>query len=143
MVISGVFFGGKPKDLLQSVSRGGLDAYVSDAILEEYNAIVREMTVRNKGKLHEEIYQAFLDDVTVIQTVSHVEICRDPDDNKFLSCAKDAKALYIVSGDKDLLDIRQFEGIQVVTVKEFCERYLAHGVFLPDEISEDTGMGAL
>ena len=36
---------------------------------------------------------------------------------------KDAKALYIVSGDKDLLSLERFESIEIVTAKEFCERY--------------------
>ena len=49
---------------------------------------------------------------------------RDPDDDKFIECAVDAEALYIVSGDNDLLDIGQYEGIQIITAKEFCEKYL-------------------
>ena len=53
-----------------------------------------------------------------------LEICRDPDDDKFINCARDAHAMYIVSGDKDLLVVQQFENISIVTAKEFCERYL-------------------
>ena len=34
-------------------------------------------------------------------------VCRDSDDDKFINCAVDAKALYIVSGDSDLLDIKE------------------------------------
>ena len=60
----------------------------------------------------------------IIEPVTHVEICRDSDDNKFLECAKDSHALYIVSGDKDLLVIEQFGNIQIVTAKDFYEIYL-------------------
>lgn len=60
----------------------------------------------------------------IIEPVTHVEICRDPDDNKFLECAKDSRALYIVSGDKDLLVIEQFGNIQIMTAKAFFEKYL-------------------
>ena len=60
----------------------------------------------------------------IIEPVTHVEICRDPDDNKFLECAKDSHALYIVSGDKDLLVIEKYENIQIVTAKTFFEKYL-------------------
>ncbi|MGP1612214.1 MAG: putative toxin-antitoxin system toxin component, PIN family [Catonella sp.] len=45
----------------------------------------------------------FITKLELIEPVTHTDICRDPDDNKFLSCAYDTKALYIVSGDKDLL----------------------------------------
>ena len=29
-----------------------------------------------------------------------------------------------VSGDKDLLDLKKFEGIEIVTAKEFYEKYV-------------------
>jgi predicted nucleic acid-binding protein len=39
----------------------------------------------------------------IIEPITQVKIYRDPDDNKFLGCTRDSHALYIVSGDKDLL----------------------------------------
>ena len=41
--------------------------------------------------------------------------------NKFLECAMDSKCYYIVSGDKDLLTVKEYEGIGIVTVAEFLE----------------------
>ncbi len=61
----------------------------------------------------------------IIEPVTHVRICRDPDDDKFLECAKDSQALYIVSGDKDLLVIKRFENVRIVTAKDFCEEYFS------------------
>lgn len=58
----------------------------------------------------------------VIERKSNVKVCRDPDDDKFISCAVDAKCFYIVSGDKDLLTLEEYEGIEIVTVAEFFER---------------------
>lgn len=43
----------------------------------------------------------------------------DPTDNIFLECAVDAKADYILSGDKHLLDLEMYEGIQIVRTKDF------------------------
>ena len=60
----------------------------------------------------------------IIEPISDVKISRDPDDDKFINCAKDAHALYIVSGDKDLLVLEQYDTIQIITAKEFCEKYL-------------------
>lgn len=59
----------------------------------------------------------------MIDPVTRVKLSRDPDDDKFLGCAKDARALYIVSGDKDLLVLERYEEIEIITAKEFCERY--------------------
>lgn len=59
----------------------------------------------------------------IVESRSVIQLSRDLDDDKFLSCAKDAKALYIVSGDMDLLVFEKFENIEIITAKDFCERY--------------------
>ncbi|MBR3355647.1 MAG: putative toxin-antitoxin system toxin component, PIN family [Oscillospiraceae bacterium] len=61
--------------------------------------------------------------VSVIEPSSHVRVCRDPDDNKFIECALDGQCNYIVSGDKDLLDIRHYKNIRIITVSEFLGLY--------------------
>ena len=43
----------------------------------------------------------------------------DPDDNKFLACALEAEADYIISGDKHLLNLHYFKDIPIITVREF------------------------
>ena len=45
--------------------------------------------------------------------------CRDPKDDKFLSCALEGDAEYVVTGDRDLLDIGTFRGIRIVKPAEF------------------------
>ncbi len=60
----------------------------------------------------------------MIETETEIKTCRDPDDDKFIECAVDAGALYIVSGDNDLLDIGQYNDIMIITAKEFCDTYL-------------------
>ena len=59
----------------------------------------------------------------MIETKTVIQVSRDPDDDKFIECAVDAKALYIVSGDKDLLDIGAYENV-MMTAAQFCEKYL-------------------
>lgn len=48
-------------------------------------------------------------------------ITDDPDDNKFLGCALEAKAYYVVSGDNHLLSLKHFHGIQIVDAKAFVQ----------------------
>ena len=63
--------------------------------------------------------------MTIIQPTSSFTICRDPDDDKFLNCAKDANALFIVSGDEDLLEIKKFGITNIITAKDFCDRFMS------------------
>ncbi len=49
----------------------------------------------------------------------HTEICSDPDDNKFLELSVLGQAKYLITGDKDLLVIREYEGIEILTASQF------------------------
>ena len=46
-------------------------------------------------------------------------ICRDPDDDAILACALAAGADYLVTGDADLLALKTFRGIRIITPREF------------------------
>jgi len=48
-----------------------------------------------------------------------VAASRDPEDNKFLAAAIEAKARYVVSGDKDLLGLKTYRGVRIVTPAAF------------------------
>ena len=50
------------------------------------------------------------------------DACRDADDNKFVECAVSADAMYIVSGDDDLLSLCEVEGVQMVTPADFLKK---------------------
>ena len=52
-------------------------------------------------------------------TVDASGICRDPHDDKFLSLAASGRADYLITGDQDLLVLRSFEKVRIVTVSEF------------------------
>ncbi|MBD5466291.1 MAG: putative toxin-antitoxin system toxin component, PIN family [Lachnospiraceae bacterium] len=125
VLISGVFFGGFPRKILSSVVSRKLTACATAKIVNEYEEIVQEMIDRKQGHINSNILTPLIKAMEIIEPITHVEICRDPDDNKFLECAKDSHALYIVSGDKDLLVIGEYENIQIVTAKDFCENYLS------------------
>jgi putative PIN family toxin of toxin-antitoxin system len=43
----------------------------------------------------------------------------DPDDNKFIECALEGKADYIVSGDTHLLNLKEYEGMKIINASEF------------------------
>ena len=124
VLISGLFFGGFPRRILTSIINKQLTACATTEIINEYEEIVEEMIDRKQGHLNRTILAPLIQTMEIIEPVSHIEVCRDPDDDKFLECARDSHALYVVSGDKDLLVIEKYENIQIVTAKDFCEKYL-------------------
>ncbi len=46
-------------------------------------------------------------------------VCRDPDDDAILACALEAGANYLVTGDVDLLELKTFKGIRILTPRDF------------------------
>jgi predicted nucleic acid-binding protein len=46
-------------------------------------------------------------------------VCRDPDDDQILSCALSAEADYLITGDMDLLELKEFHGIRILTPGAF------------------------
>lgn len=67
-----------------------------------------------------------LDNLAKLQQVSrlvtptrHFTLCRDPKDNKFLDAAFASQAEALISGDKDLLVLQQFQGSVIITISQF------------------------
>jgi len=52
------------------------------------------------------------------------DICRDPHDVKFISCALSSNTKVIVSGDKDLLELNGISGIEILAPHNFVKKYL-------------------
>lgn len=50
-----------------------------------------------------------------------VTACRDPKDNKFLELALSGRASHVISGDRDLLALKVFQGITILTPQAFLE----------------------
>jgi len=60
----------------------------------------------------------------IVEVVKDVKgICRDPEDDKFISCAISGSADYIVSGDKDLFDLKQYKSIEIIKASDFLKMY--------------------
>ena len=51
-------------------------------------------------------------------------IDKDPDDNKFIECAVALKAAAVISGDKAVLDVKNYMGIELLTPKAFLDLFI-------------------
>ena len=124
ILISALFFGKFPKEFLNEVLEGNFEICINDKIFSEYEKTIAKK-ISKKKVLNEILYEKFLAELRYFESISDLKICRDPDDDKFINCAIDAKAIYIVSGDNDLLTIKNFAGVEIVTAREFYNKYLA------------------
>ncbi len=123
IIASAVFFGGKPGELLERVLRHDVEAVATDRILTEYQATIDYLLQQYNGEyLHLSIMPIFAA-IEVIPQTDNIKVCRDPDDDKFISCAVDGKCDIIVSGDKDLLSLKQYDHVEIITVGQFLKDF--------------------
>ncbi len=122
VIASAIFFGGKRYQLLHYIIEGRVDVVASKEIVDEYEEIVLRLK-QKYPRINSKIpLQELLSKFEIIRVSSDIQASRDPDDNKFISCAVDGKCLYIVSGDDDLLSVGNYGDVEILTVAEFLSR---------------------
>ena len=119
--ISAVLFGGKPGEVYLYGLREAYDLYVSPHILEEMDKCLSE-----KFDWDKKVVNAYIQQIKRIAHYYNVQnivsgICRDPKDDHILSLAVEADADYIVSGDKDLLSLKNFHAIKILDAGKYLE----------------------
>lgn len=104
-----------------------LDRYVviiSPAILAEVADVLSRsdlLAAKSVQKLDADRLVTLLKQAPLVTPTEQVAVCRDPDDNKFLEAAVEARAGYLVTGDKDLRAIGEYQGIKIRHPVEFLE----------------------
>lgn len=124
--VSGVFFSGPPYQILQAWQSGEFELVVSQEILDEYRRVGEILGEEHPRIDLNPILNFVIEHAKVYQPVELKEaICEDPDDDKFFACALASGSNVIVSGDKHLLKVSGYEGIEVLKPREFVDRFLA------------------
>ena len=85
ILISAVFFGGIPRKVIDLVIDEKISACMNEEIFSEYEDTAFKMNAKGKWHINREIFDRFLNAVEVVGTETVVDICRDPDDNKFIA----------------------------------------------------------
>jgi len=123
VLLSSFIGSGPPRQILNRI-RDGLDLLcLSAQILEEYLEVLQRAGVSDD--LLSPLFFLFQDPdrVNLITPTRRVALIRDdPSDNKFLECAIEARADYLISGDRHLRRLRRFEDIEIVTPREYLSR---------------------
>lgn len=98
----------------------------SPSILAEIEDVINREKIVKYHKLTQKQREAVMEQLLTLCYVTlesvkpeTVIIKRDPKDDKFLHAAIEAHADYIVSGDDDLLDLKEYEGIRILSPNDF------------------------
>ena len=125
VIISAILFGGIPGRLIELWKRRTITPLITEEIMSEYLRVL----AYPKFELSEEeinyiIHQEILPFFKVVKRKPGPPIIEnDPDDDKFIQCAKAGKAKIIISGDQHLLALKSYKEIKILTPSQFLELF--------------------
>ena len=96
-------------------------------------ALLEELADKLQGKLklvpeHTPLYLVYRRRIRLVTPVPlQSPVCRDPDDDVVLATAIAAQAQVIVTGDNDLLSLSKYEGIPILSPRQFLEKIERNG----------------
>jgi len=125
-VISGLLWHGAPRQVLDLARSGSISLFTCPELLAELEDVIG----RKKFAARLRMAQVTVDELvfgyaalaTTIRAAKIAPVIKaDPDDDIVLACAVAAKAEIIASGDSHLLDLKEYEGIRILTVNQVLE----------------------
>lgn len=129
LFVSGLFANqGYTYQLQELWLAGAFELVVSEQILNEIRRTLQKPQIKQRLLLQdgeETVITELIRAKATIVTADRYQtdkIIEDPTDNKFLACALEAGARYVVSGDNHLLALKHFHRIQIVDAKTFVEK---------------------
>lgn len=100
----------------------GQELIFSPHLLDEIATNLRRK-IKLSNPVVESVLELLRDQGTMFDpTPVPADACRDPDDTKILGLAMASEADYIVTGDKDLLVLKAYQGIPIVSPRSFSEK---------------------
>jgi len=126
VIISAWFWEGNESKLVESVEEGFIRGYTSKQLIEELCRTLRYPKFNLSQDEVKSIRSYYLLLFKIVRPKQSINIIlEDPEDNRVLECALEAKAEYMVSGDHHLLDLGEFRGIKIVKAVELL-KMLSH-----------------
>ncbi len=123
VVISGVHFGGIPRQILELAVDRHFLPLTSPSLLAELHRVLLA-----KFRYPPDAAKEVVDGWEIVAAVVNISerltvVTADPDDNSVLECALAGQADTVVSGDKHLLALKTFRRISILTPQEFLTRF--------------------
>ena len=124
IVISALLFRGPLSRIHAFWKREAFNLVASKEIVEEYISVLAYPKFRLTKQEIETLLQVELLPYVepVIIPAELKRVCLDPDDDKFLACARTAKADAIVSGGKHLLSLKA-RGMSIISAEAFLSQW--------------------
>ncbi|OGP56253.1 MAG: putative toxin-antitoxin system toxin component, PIN family [Deltaproteobacteria bacterium RBG_13_52_11] len=125
VLVSALLFKTALSKIIALWQTGAIIPVISKATFQELRSVLEyPKFALTQDEIRAMLEQEILPFFEVIDITEEVRgICRDPADDKFLSCALAASADYLVSGDKALTDLKQYKTVKIITPFDFLKTF--------------------
>lgn len=121
ILISALGFEGKPNQVLRLALDRKIQLVTSEVLLVELQEVISKKFPQLGSKLPL-IMKRIRKRSQIVQPKESLNISRDKDDNRVLEAAIEGECTYIITGDKDLLDLKQLKNVKILTAEQFLSK---------------------
>jgi putative PIN family toxin of toxin-antitoxin system len=125
VLISGLLFTGETSRVVRLWQDRRIIPVISRETFEELRSVLQyPKFALSRREIRDIVEMEILPYFEVIDVVERVRnVCRDPEDDKFIACAISAGVDYLVTGDRDLADMKRYKNIRILTIAEFLKLF--------------------
>jgi len=119
---SSFYWAGNPRKVFDRVTKGLDELFITDGILNEIASVMNRKKYYKVSVNDINEYVKIIESYSIKITLNDIpEISRDLDDNKILQCAVDGNCDFIVTGDDDLLVLKEYKNIKIIKPKDYLD----------------------
>ena len=121
--ISGIFWEGNfCSQIIEAWKEGKINLVTSSPIIEELIKVLNNFKIQMQDEEIKKWKKIIIENSVIVEPSIKLDLIKDdPSDNKFIEAALAGKARIIVSQDKNLLKLKQYENIKIVSPEYFLE----------------------
>ena len=120
--VSAFYWGGVPQLILDRIIKGIDELYITNEILNEIAGVMS----RPKFKTGPDTIDRYIRTIEktgkkIFITGEVTGVCRDKDDDDKIECGIKSMADFIITGDEDLLVLRNYKNVKIISPREYLE----------------------
>jgi putative PIN family toxin of toxin-antitoxin system len=117
ILLSAFLYGGNPRELFELARARRVTLVLSPSILLEFSTVLKQKFSWEDADMADAV-KAIGFSAELTKPSSTIDVLSDDADDRVLECAVDGAAQFIVSGDHNLLEPGEYQGIRIVQAKD-------------------------
>lgn len=122
VLVSSLIFGGKPQQTENLILEKKMVGIISPVLLAEFTDVLAKRFSFNESRLRQ-AEKKIKKNFVIVKPRATIKILKDDADNRVLEAAVEGDCRFIITGDKELLDLKSFKGIKIITPSRFLEEW--------------------